>query len=700
MNISQEEFENIESSNMTVIDPKKPKLKPALEKKVTSFIAALSEQETIKKLTLNGVTFSTDRDTVDPEYFQGEVEFGCYAWGMDGEPYVREVKKYPFPLNFRIKFIIGKGEEGLLKRAQEEIKTEESCMISYCPKKILIKTEDTEYTFCFENSDEYEKLLLFVYVLLYKRKRLDESTEEQLVLENIIGLEKAKKELEKQVSFICEQYKIENKNLNSNMIFIGNAGTGKRLAAQYFATLCKEKKVTKDTRIITYDCRDTVEDPLEEIERIAAHAAKGGILYLEHFHVGVRINPMALVQMVRKLAQTNQGSMIIILSGYVEGMKKVLKDYPEIESYFSTKIEFPDYSKNELSSIFKQICEKDGITISEDAEKALDKCLVKIISRRGEYWGNVESLHALYRDAIKNMVARMRDAEKQERCLCVSDFIGDDDLMEMDPNEELNELIGLTGIKAKVMEQANLIRMEEERKKRGGKVVARQSRHMVFTGNAGTGKTTVARIIARIYYKYGIISNPKVVEVDRATLVGQYIGHTEKNTLEKIEQAKGGILFVDEAYALAGRKGMVRDFGEEAITTILKAMEDMRDDLIVIVAGYKNEMEEFISSNEGLRSRFPIYIDFPDYSASEMVRIFLYFCNKDGYEVDINAMDSLQESMQKLEGTKGKGFGNARSVRNQYEQVQRNMANRLAKLMQEGANADSLDFTTIMAEDI
>lgn len=245
-----------------------------------------------------------------------------------------------------------------------------------------------------------------------------------------------------------------------------------------------------------------------------------------------------------------------------------------------------------------------------------------------------------------------------------------------DLKKELNEYIGLDTVKKEVESLINLVTVQKMRKE-NGLPVNDLSLHMVFSGNPGTGKTMVARLMARIYKSLGILSKGHLVEVDRSGLVAGYVGQTAIKTGEAIQKAMGGVLFIDEAYALTNRGG--NDYGQEAVDTLLKAMEDHRDDLIVIVAGYTELMEEFVHSNPGLESRFNRFLNFPDYTVQEMMDIFDMRCRKSGYELAEDARGLLR-SLLALLSLDVKGFGNARGVRNLFERTVAAQANRLAAL--------------------
>ncbi len=246
----------------------------------------------------------------------------------------------------------------------------------------------------------------------------------------------------------------------------------------------------------------------------------------------------------------------------------------------------------------------------------------------------------------------------------------------INPIEELNQLIGLNSVKKEIENIVNFAKVQKMRKEKSLPTTA-VSYHLVFTGNPGTGKTTVARIIAKIYKELNILSNGHLVEVSAGDLVAGYVGQTAIKTKEVINKAIGGVLFIDEAYTLVDDNG--QGYGQEAIDTILKEMEDHRNDLVVIVAGYDELMDNFIASNPGLKSRFNRYIHFEDYTPQELYQIFISLCEANKYTVNDEAKKCLTEYFENLSSNKNENFGNGREVRNLFEKIITKQANRIAQ---------------------
>ena len=290
-------------------------------------------------------------------------------------------------------------------------------------------------------------------------------------------------------------------------------------------------------------------------------------------------------------------------------------------------------------------------------------------------------------EAKAEQTEQVQQEEKKDSVVVNEPLMGD-------PYKELDELIGLGNVKNEVRTLANFVKVQKQREAQGLKT-PKMSYHLVFTGSPGTGKTTVARIVARIYKDLGVLKKGHTVETDRSGLVANYVGQTATKTNAVVDSALNGVLFIDEAYALVPENSS-QDYGLEAISTLLKRMEDDRDKLVVIIAGYTNEMKRFIDSNPGLQSRFNRFIDFPDYSADELVDIFKMYLRKNQYNITPAAEEILKEKLDYAVAHKDRNFGNARYVRNMFEKAIQQQANRLSGV----SNATKSQLTELTEEDI
>jgi len=262
--------------------------------------------------------------------------------------------------------------------------------------------------------------------------------------------------------------------------------------------------------------------------------------------------------------------------------------------------------------------------------------------------------------------------------------------------ERLNALVGLGAVKREIETAVNLIRMRKMRKEHGLKVPP-LSMHMVFTGNPGTGKTTVARLLSKVYRALGVLEKGHLIEVDRSGLVGGYLGQTALKVQDVVKSALGGILFIDEAYALATTTNATQDlYGREAVDTLVKLMEDNREKLIVVVAGYTKPMQQFLDANAGFRSRFNKFVHFDDYAAQDLYEIFVRLCTEQNFTYDEEAGRCIHARLGSLWEKRDGNFGNARSVRNFFEQCVANQANRLASV----GSVSQADLFTLTVADV
>ncbi len=401
----------------------------------------------------------------------------------------------------------------------------------------------------------------------------------------------------------------------------------------------------------------------------------------------------------------------MIVAGYPEEMGFFVESNPGIKSRFNHYYNFPDYTPTELLEIAKYSSDKRGVKFTKEAEETVYMKLVEAYRDRDKTFGNARYVNSIVDEAKENMALRLMDENKNLDTLDgetlstitlpdVEDIFkgGKKEIYQIPVDEELlkealkqlNGMVGLANIKSEVNELVKLVRYYKEI----GKDINRSvSLHTVFTGNPGTGKTTVARIMSKILRGLGVLERGHLVETDREGLVAGYIGQTATKTAEKIEDAMGGVLFIDEAYALL--PDSERDFGHEAIEIILKRMEDRRGEFVVICAGYTDNMEEFLKMNPGLKSRFDRKLHFEDYNETELLAIAKNILSEAELLFDAEAEEHFGKYITALCSDRDKFFGNAREIRKAIEETVKNQNLRLADLLKDKRTKKMISTVTI-----
>lgn len=531
-------------------------------------------------------------------------------------------------------------------------------------------------------------------------------------LAGIVGLEKVKvfvRTLEKQL--IVDRRRKEagihvDTGQTLNMIFSGNPGTGKTTMARLLAGMLRSMGYLKKGHLIEVDRSDLVAEYVGQTAnktKLVVESALGGVLFIDEAYAlaqdgvqGGGFGKEAIDTLVR-LIELHKDNLVVILAGYTEDMQRFVQVNPGLSSRFPLQIEFPDYTAEEMQQIATIMVKARGFTLAPDASGMLVSYFNEKQIPGKKDGGNGRLVRNTLEEAIRKQAERLADhpdiaADKLNE-LTMEDFGLS---AEADPAGNranalgaLDSVVGLSSVKEFVRSLSAQIEVAKRRQEMGLPKASAQALHMVFKGNPGTGKTTIARILAQRFKELGVIKADTLVETDRSGLVAGYVGQTALKTKEVIERALGGILFVDEAYALAEGD----QFGQEAIDTLVKAMDDYRDRLIVILAGYDEDMERFLNRNAGLRSRFPNIIAFPDYTAEEMLQIAHLLVKAQGYAIVREAEVALLSILETYEGDIT--AGNGRLVRNLVEKAIRSHALRISRK----ANATAEELSALMPED-
>jgi SpoVK/Ycf46/Vps4 family AAA+-type ATPase len=473
-----------------------------------------------------------------------------------------------------------------------------------------------------------------------------------------------------------------------HLVFSGNPGTGKTTVARMLGQIYRDLGMLSSGHLVEVGRSDLVGEYIGQTgPRVTelVQRALGGVLFIDEAYAlanqsGRDFGREAIATLIQ-LMETHRDNLVVVMAGYPNEMYTLLDSNPGLRSRFRSFLNFPDFLDTELHQIFLAAAADVGFEVSPEVSETVLAILRKIPRAPG--FGNARAVRSYLEQIATKQAVRLAAVESPSmddvRRLELADIpavaaggLGDLGRHE-NPRAELASMIGLTEVKATVERLAAEAAADVLRAK-AGMPPAERSRHMKFVGNPGTGKTTVARLLAEIYRDLGLLGAGQLIETTGNELVGESYGKTAPIVRKLVDQALGGVLFIDEAYVLAD----LSDYGLDAIATLIKAMEDHRDDLVVVLAGYTEPMEKLFAANSGLKSRVPTTVVFPDYSLPELQEIFAHLTRKAGYLLADGILDRVG---QLLDGVRTKeGFGNGRDVRNLFEETVSRQAVRITAL--------------------
>ena len=504
-----------------------------------------------------------------------------------------------------------------------------------------------------------------------------------------------------------------------HMMFLGNPGTGKTTFARLIGEIFHDLGLLKRGHLVEVKAGDLIAGHVGGTAiktNMVIDKALDGVLFLDEAYMLTEkerggFGQEALDTLLTRL-ENDRKRLVVIVAGYPDKMKKFRKANPGLARRFPEEniFEFSDYSAQELWEILASMLEKRGLGYDLAVEKKLKEIIQYLLAMKDEGFGNAGEMRNIA-DALERKWSVRITKEK----LSMQEALSLDDIptrygfylvmQEEKTHEIMNELdllVGLENIKSffnKLVRQIKFekIRSQNDLNESAGGIM----KHLVFYGNPGTGKTTMARLVGKLYQSLGLLKSGHVVEVSRPDLIAGYVGQTAEKTLSKVKEALDGVLFIDEAYTLLS--GDRHDFGYEVINTLTKAMEDYKDRLLVIMAGYPAPMQKLLQANPGLLSRFHTPLEFMDYSNEELLQIFKNRCLSENFLLGDGADEVIFDYIKSYRQKTGNDFGNARFILNLFNQVKANLADRVIQDdLEENLNGtyDESVFNTIQSEDI
>jgi SpoVK/Ycf46/Vps4 family AAA+-type ATPase len=504
----------------------------------------------------------------------------------------------------------------------------------------------------------------------------------------------------------------EQEKMSMHIILTVHPGTGKTTIARKLGEILAAIGYLDSGHVVEVDRAKMVSQYQGETPKVVdalCDKAKGGILFVDEAYTLAPVSAsgdrdaqgaQALEKLMKRM-EDDRGQFIVIAAGYRTEMENLFRVNPGFRSRFNYFLDIKDYSPAELYQIMQVFAKQKKYIFSPEAEALTKKMITEMYNSRDKDFANGRTMRTLFDQICKKQAQRLQGVDISSMSNEELMTIKQEDVPYEAPKsvnvgdclKKLDGLVGLGGVKKEISNLTAFLNLQIRR----GETNTFQGKHYVFTGNPGTGKTTVARIMADIFKTLGVVSRGQLVEADRAKLVAGYSGQTAIKTNQLVDQALGGVLFIDEAYTLKSSDGDT--FGAEAIDTLLKRLEDDRGKFICIVAGYTDQMHDFIDTNPGLKSRFTQTIHFDDYTPDELTEIFLHLAEGKNFTVDEDTHAAIHRQFEQLYLRRDKNFGNAREARRIFNEAVERQSQRLVKLMGDPGFKES-DMYSLTKEDL
>ena len=529
-------------------------------------------------------------------------------------------------------------------------------------------------------------------------------------LDALTGLHGIKQRLRQMIAYVELQSKnkdqhTEEQSLSLHMVFIGNPGTGKTTVARLIGEIYHELGILRRGHLVEVHTADLIADHVGGTATKTSqiiHQALDGILFIDEAYMLAERERGGFGQeamdTLMPFLEDERSRLVVIIAGYPGKMESLLSANPGLRRRFplDNRIEFPDFSEQELWEILENMLRERRLSYSPEIGSQLQSIIHGMVSARDHEFGNAGEMRNLTEAVTRRYAERIgqkrKMADQDVRDGLILEDIPEGYRSYLPPPlsdihqlfTELNSLVGLESVKQVFQRQVKMLQLGKLR----GDDQSLRLQHLVFCGNPGTGKTTIARLLGRFYNSLGLLRKGHCVEVSRADLVAGYVGQTAMKTMDVIREALDGVLFIDEAYALS--HGISHDFGQEAIDTLVKAMEDYRGRLVIIAAGYANEMDGFLNSNPGLRSRFSPPIYFPDFTNEELYTVLSNHAEKEKYIFTEEVKPAFEQRMDAMRDNEGSSFGNCRAVLDTFEQMKGSLAERVIQASDGKAHGDAV----------